>query len=155
MTPQRISALSISSTIVWLAIASQADRANHLLGRQASMRQIAGTLSQQELSPNTWIITSNIRAHSLEFYLDRLVNVTEGQADLILVPSEAQARRLHRSSKTVAQIKQRKAKSTFVVTRTGDWEKHFKPVGRWITLDRSGDFLLLELPVRQNVAMRE
>lgn len=155
MTPQRISALSISSTIVWLAIASQADRANHLLGRQASMRQIAGTLSQQELSPNTWIIASNIRAHSLEFYLDRLVNVTEGQADLILVPSEAQARRLHRSSKTVAQIKQRKAKSTFVVTRTGDWEKHFKPDGRWITLDRSGDFLLLELPVRQNVAMRE
>ena len=81
----------------------EVDQADHLLGRQVSMRQIADTLNRQQCFPDTRIIACNLRAHGLEFYLDRVVDVTSAQAALVLAPTAARSRRLHHSSKSVAR----------------------------------------------------
>ncbi|MCB1093955.1 MAG: glycosyltransferase [Verrucomicrobiae bacterium] len=139
-SPLRSFAFALASLVCLLSAASQVPKANHLLAQQASVRELAAVLKNQPDFEGARIVSSNIRAHGLEFYLGRTVDVTRGQADLVFPPNKDQESRLHKSAKKVKRLKS-DGRALFVITRTGDFEKIFESQG-WQFLVKYGDFVL-------------
>lgn len=122
----------------WLGVSSQTPRLNNLLAQQATVKPIAASLMRHPDFRDARIIASNVRAHGLEFYLGREVEMTKGQASLAFAPPAHKRKRLHRNSKAVARIES--CSPVFVLTRSGDAERHFL---QWEKLTQAGDFVLL------------
>ncbi|MGK0188149.1 MAG: 4-amino-4-deoxy-L-arabinose transferase-like glycosyltransferase [Verrucomicrobiales bacterium] len=136
----RPTAFAMAALICWLSLASQVPRANGVLAQQASVKNLASLLKSQPDFEHARIVSANIRAHGLEFYLRSSVEVTEGQADLVFAPNETQAARLHANAKSVSRLKCRTC-PIYVVTRTDDYQKHFLK-RHWNSLGQCGDFVL-------------
>ncbi len=120
---------------------------NDYLAQQASIKPIAQRIldESQGLEESPRVISCEVRAHGLEFYLGRIVEITRGSADIAAhsnSPTFVGTRTvLHDSAEAVAEIEGDGA-PIFVVVRKKMYDSHFAQYG-WESLQACGDFLLL------------
>lgn len=89
--------LSCAAALLWMSLTTQSDRL--LMDDGASVRPLAEIIQATAGADGAQILAVSTRAHSLEFYLQRLVSRTENQSDLVLPLSEEQSSRVIRSVK--------------------------------------------------------
>jgi 4-amino-4-deoxy-L-arabinose transferase-like glycosyltransferase/glycosyltransferase involved in cell wall biosynthesis len=140
-----IGIFAVTSLLCWVAIASQISKANPLLERQASVKELAATLCLQPEWAESTIISSNIRAHGFEFYLGRTVDATESQSDIVLPLPPSERVRMHSSPRAVAELRAKNA-PIYVLTRERDYWKFFHDNSPWVRVDQAGAFVLLKQP---------
>lgn len=117
---------------------------NDRLGPQASLRDLLRTIASRPEFRQARVVAVEVRAHSLEFYLQRLVSTTREQADIVLPTSPAQDQRLlstfdFHSEDLVPETDQ---PPVLVLTRRNRVQVSF-PLASWVELGRAGDFVLL------------
>ncbi|MEQ1860181.1 MAG: glycosyltransferase family 39 protein [Chthoniobacteraceae bacterium] len=138
---RRVAACSGIAVATWLALCSQLDRFNDLLGAQASIRPLVETLRRQPDLHTATIFACGVRVHSLEYYLGAPVTVTRGEADVVLPPMSAQNSRLMDSA-TACEEAMSRLPVAYGVLREKDAAKYFPP-DRWRSLARVGRYLLV------------
>ncbi len=132
-------ALAGAAVVFWLGITAQFEKVNPLLRRQASIRPLARQL-QSLGAARVPVFAYEVRAHGLEFYLRRLVNLSETEADLILPPDAQQQSRLLRSVEDCGRLGAAGA-PVYGLILTARFKEF--PSAEWQTLGRVGDFSLI------------
>jgi 4-amino-4-deoxy-L-arabinose transferase-like glycosyltransferase len=138
--PQQVWRVALPTTACLLAASAFAPRFESALGQQASVRSLAGLLSEQPDLAGARIFACEVRAHGFEFYTGRLVSMTKHDADIVLRTSPAQAARLFNSPEDIA--KELAGTRAFGLVRTKRFAQTFTWRG-WTVLGQSGDFLLI------------
>ena len=134
--------------VLWAIVPSQVSGFNDRLGQQASIRPLAERILAEtsgDAEPPR-VISCEIRAHGLEFYLGRSVEMTKNEADIVLPPHTipgADFPEIHATPTTVSKLSPGPGGAPlYVVTRNRSYDKSF--VGRgWTVLQTAGDFVLL------------
>ena len=131
-----------------LIFPSQITSWNDMLKQQASTKPLADRILKETSDGRIpyRVISCEIRAHGLAYYLGKPVEMTRGEADVIrpLGDGDAGFPILHERPLDVAKLKPSDSKEEliFVVTRTHRFEKDFAD-REWVVLQKAGDFVLL------------
>lgn len=122
---------------------------NDMFSQQASVKTLAERILAEstDLEQPPRVISCDIRANGLPFYLGRTVEITRSTADIAPTPADSElsksiATPLHDSSKKIARIKSADGSPVYVVTRETQYQKNFVDTG-WELLQTAGDFVLL------------
>ena len=75
-----------------------------------------------------------------EFYLGKLVHITEGDADVVLPTNEEQRSRLVTKGQNCAELF--RSKPAYGLVRSDAFKQSYEPLG-WTKLDQAGDFVLI------------
>jgi hypothetical protein len=96
-----------------------------------------------------------VRAHGVEFYLRKLIHITEKDADIVMpLNPEQQARIIEDGEKCAELFKRRPA---YGIIRSRSFERYYAPLG-WTMLGQSGDFVLVgnaELLARDSAVLHQ
>jgi 4-amino-4-deoxy-L-arabinose transferase-like glycosyltransferase len=137
---RRVCRVAIPSLGFLLAFASLMPRADHWLRQQASVRSLVQSIQKQSDAETAAIFADRVRAHGVEFYLQKLIYITERDADIVLPMNvEQQARAVKNGEKCAELFKSRPA---YGIIRSGIFKRDYAPLG-WTLLDQSGDFVLV------------
>ncbi len=134
-------ALAAFAVGLWLLLSAQLPRWNHLLGRQAAVRDLARTAQARPDFAQAALFSWNVRAHGWEFYLGQLVAMARADADVRFPPDAATAARLFddRAELLARHVGDRPG---YGLTLRREFESVWKPDG-WRELGRSGEFVLM------------
>ncbi len=114
--------------------------ANPWLRQQADVRPLVKTIRKQPNANTTAVFADRVRAHGVEFYLRKLISITERDADIVLpMDAEQKARAVKNGEKCAELFKSRPA---YGIIRSGSFKRDYAPLG-WTILDQSGDFVLI------------
>ncbi len=109
------------------------------LERQATVRSLVKIIQKQPNADSATIFACGVRAHGLEFYLRKVVHITEYDADIVLPMNGEQQARLVKDGKNCAIIF--RDSPAFGIVNEEYFTRHFAPLG-WTVLGRSGGFIL-------------
>jgi 4-amino-4-deoxy-L-arabinose transferase-like glycosyltransferase len=142
--------LAGATLIVGVAVAAAMPSLNDRLQQQASVRDLIRPLAAEPALREARFYAVDVRAHGLEFYLQRLVSATREQADVVLPPTPEQQARLLSTEDFEAKelLPAPGAPPVLTLTRKDRAGRDF-PSGDWRELGRAGDFVLL-----QSIAVR-
>ena len=138
--PWRVAAPALA---VWMLIIGLSAWGNDYLGRQASVRDICGTLQELLGTPSgqgAEVFVCSTRAQSVEFYLARCVGATRKETDLVFPPTPEQATRVFANARACARHYENRPGYGIMTER--EFEKTFAP-GGWRVLEKEGDFVLI------------
>jgi 4-amino-4-deoxy-L-arabinose transferase-like glycosyltransferase len=139
--------LAIAASAVWIALVLQVPALNGILGRQASVRELAA-MARDYSGPDGAVFSYDVRACGFGFYLDRVIGIRASEADLVLKPTPEESKRLIDSASAAAQLAGPGRRVCGITTRE-HWGTEFtKP--EWEELGRAGAFVLIG---RQNPAV--
>ena len=114
--------------------------ANPWLRQQADVRSLVRTIQKQPDADTAAIFADRVRAHGAEFYLRKLIYITERDADIVLpMNAEQQVRAVKKGQKCAEWFKSRPA---YGIIRSGNFKRDYAPLG-WTILDQSGVFVLV------------
>lgn len=139
--PARVWRIAAPAAACWVALAAAAPLANDPLRQQASVRSLARVLQAQPDAADARVFACEIRAHGLEFYLQRLVSATRDNSDIVLPLSPAQQLRVLDSPRECERAFA-DGPPAYGVIRKGRYPKTFSRE-KWTVLARAGDFLLI------------
>ena len=135
-----LSRLAAAASAVWIAVVIQVPALNGILGRQASVRDLAAT-ARGFAGPDGAVFSYDVRACGFGFYLDRVIGIRASEADLVLKPTAEESRRLIDSASAAAQLAGPGRRVCGITTRE-HWGTEFtKP--EWEELGRAGAFVLI------------
>lgn len=134
-------ALAAGSFILLFTAAFMAPRINDHLDQQASIKPLTEILQQQPDLADAALFVGNIRAHSFEFYLQRVAHVTRDHADIVLKPSPEEEKRLFTEMEDLAAEMTRRPVA-YGVIREKDFGPKFSQVD-WRILGHAGDYILI------------
>lgn len=131
----------IGSTAValWITVLLASTLMNDLLGRQASVRDLALNLEQRLEAKPGEVFLCGTRAHGIEFYLRQRVGITLGEADMMLPPSTPASALLHDHPQDC--LHDYADKQAYGLMLDDCFKKHFAPAG-WVASERVGDYVL-------------
>ncbi|MHA3775362.1 glycosyltransferase [Verrucomicrobiota bacterium sgz303538] len=132
--------IATPAAAAWLVMAAAAPFADSILRQQASVRSLAQKLAHTHHASDATVFACGVRAHGLEFYLKRLVNVTAADADIVLPPPPPDAARVFEDVEDCA--KAFVGSPAFGIIRKSRFHQLFAGRG-WTALAESGDFVLV------------
>lgn len=137
--------LACGTLVFGLAVVATVPHFNDRFGQQATIRELIRPLAHDPAYRDARFYAFDVRAHGLEFYLQRLVAATREQSDIVLPPTPAQEQRLISTEKFDADALQGKdgGPPVFAIIRRRRLEEDFMP-SRWRELGRAGDFVLVQ-----------
>lgn len=137
--------LAYAALFVWLAGAAAMPHFNDRLGQQASVRDLIRPLAADPALQQARYCAVEVRAHGLEFYLQRLVTASREQSDIVLPTTPAQEQRLFSKVNFDATALQAQpgGPPVLAVIRRRRTETDF-PGSRWRELGHAGDFVLVQ-----------
>ena len=137
---RKVCRVAVPFLVFLIVVAGLMPLANPLLHQQADVRSLIQTLQKQPNADTAAVFADRVRAHGVEFYLQKLIHITERDADIVLpMNAEQQARAVQDGEKCADLFKNRLA---FGIVRTGNFEREYAPLG-WTRLGQSGDFVLV------------
>src|SRR5690606_5414261 len=132
----RTSSLALGglALLLWVSYPGQINRWNGLLEQQACVRSLAKRIQiEVQDTKEARVIACEIRAHGLAFYLGETVEITAGEADIVLpqVLSDRKFPVIHSRPQDIAKLRatRKDASPVFVVTRKRRFEKNFAKRG--------------------------
>jgi hypothetical protein len=140
----RVSAIhrtAIGMLALLVLSASVRDLADPLLAQQSDTRELAMLARAQPDFGQATLFAANVRAHGFTFSTQRLLSVTEDEADLVLKPTFEQKKRLFKTSADIERAMAARP-AAYGVVRRRDVGTVF-PRERWRELGFEGDFVLL------------
>jgi hypothetical protein len=137
--------LAYGTLVFGLAVVAAVPHFNDRFGQQASLRELIRPLALDPALRQARFYAIDVRAHGLEFYLQRLVTATRETSDIVLPPTPAQEQRLISTEKFEAEELQaaKSGRPVFALVRRHREEEDF-PADRWRVRGRAGDFVLLQ-----------
>lgn len=132
--------LAVAAALLWVGLATQVDALNPLLGRQTSVRELAHT-AREYSGPDGAVFVFEARACGVGFYLQRLIGISRGDADIVLPPSPEQSLRLVMTPADCARLAAPGKPVCGVILRD-----RYGPIfatNEWSELGRAGHFLLI------------
>lgn len=134
--------LGIGMLVLLVALAGLREAINPYLRQQASTTKLAALVRSQSDFEEATIFAARVRAQGFTFGVERLINATEDEADIVVPLTGEQRPRIFKS---VAKLEEAVAAEPVVygIARSGDVLKYF-PSSRWVELGRAGDFVLLK-----------
>ena len=101
---RRLCTIAFTALVLWSGLFLASGSANHLFGRQASVRDLcAGTALAVSQDQPGELFVSGARVHGVEFYTDRLVGVIRNAADIVLPLSAAESARVFKNAAACAR----------------------------------------------------
>jgi hypothetical protein len=131
--------VAVPSLVIFLIAAGLMPWGNPWMLQQAEVGSLVKTLQKQAHADTATIFASGVRAHGLEFYLGKLVSVTEKDADIVLPMNAEQLARVVKNGQNCAKLF--KNRPAYGIVRAKKYQRDFAPLG-WTLLDQSGDFVL-------------
>ncbi|TAG10978.1 MAG: glycosyltransferase family 39 protein [Verrucomicrobia bacterium] len=113
---------------------------NSLLLQQADVRSLIHTIQKQPNANSAVIFADRVRAQGVVFYLQKLIHISEGEADIVLPMNAKQQARVVADGEQCAEVF--KKRPAFGIVRSAIFEREYAPLG-WTGLDQSGDFILV------------
>ena len=138
---RRLGALAGGALVFWLSCAAVIEKFDHQMGRQVSVRNLANVVRNIPDFASAALFSCNVRAHGWEFYLGRVVSMTTSEADVVLTPTDEQNARLFKNTQRLEEA-MRGHPVAYGIVRGEDFAREFQPYG-WVSLGRSGDFVLI------------
>ncbi|MGL5016937.1 MAG: glycosyltransferase family 39 protein [Luteolibacter sp.] len=132
--------VSVPFLLLMLIVAGLMPWANPWLRQQADVRPLIQTLQMQPDADTAIIFGDGIRAHGVEFYLKKLIHITENEADIVLPMSPEQLARVVNDDENCAELFRNRP--AYGVIRSKSFKRRYAPLG-WTILDQSGDFVLV------------
>lgn len=136
---RRVMVVAVPALAIMLVAFGLMPWADPWLRQSADMRSLVETIQKQPDADTALIFASGVRAHGLEFYLRKLVTVTEADADIVLPLNAAQQARVVKSDQNCAILFS--DRPAYGLVRLKNFEAEFAPRG-WTRLDQAGDFIL-------------
>jgi 4-amino-4-deoxy-L-arabinose transferase-like glycosyltransferase len=132
--------VAVPFLVFWIIVAGLLPWANPWMRQQASVRPLVRTIQEQPNADTAAIFADRVRAHGVEFYLRRLIHITERDADIVLpMNAEQQTRAVKNGGKCAELFRNSPA---YGIIRSGTFKRDYAPLG-WTILDQSGDFVLV------------
>ena len=123
-----------------LIVAGLMPWSNPWMRQQATVRSLVKTIQRQPDADTAAIFADGVRAHGVEFYLRKLIYISERNADIVLPTNvEQQARAVKDGEKCAELFRSRPA---YGIIRSRSFKRYYAPLG-WTILDQSGDFVLV------------
>ncbi len=122
--------------------------------QQASVRSLVQTIQKQPDAETAAIFAHGVRAHGVEFYLQKVIHITEKDADIVLPMNPEQRARAVKDGENFAELF--KNRPAYGIIRSRSFKQYYAPLG-WNILDQSGDFVLVgngELLARDSAVFR-
>ncbi|QIF03815.1 glycosyltransferase family 39 protein [Roseimicrobium sp. ORNL1] len=138
---KRVWTIALVSAACWLVVAACADRFSPMLERQASIRSLATLLKETEETKDAELFICGVRAHGFAFYMNDLVSITKGDADIVLPLDASDKARVYKSVAHCARSLSGGRLAYGIVDRER-FEHTFKPQG-WTLIGDEGDFVLI------------
>lgn len=113
---------------------------NPRMRQQADVRSLIETIQKQPDADAAAIFADGVRAHGVEFYLRKLIHITEKDADIVLPMNAAQQARAVKTGGKCAELF--KGRPAYGIIRSKSFKRDYAPLG-WTILDQSGDFVLV------------
>ena len=132
--------LAVAASLFWVALATQVDALNPLLGRQASVRELART-AREFAGPDGVFFVFEARACGFGFYLNRLIGISRSEADIVLEPTVESQRRLLVTPADCARLAPPGSPVCGLILRE-QWGAAFA-TNEWRELGRAGHFVLV------------
>jgi hypothetical protein len=132
---------AIGMLAILVLSASVRDLADPLLAQQSDTRDLAMLAEAQPDFDQATLFAANVRAQGFTFSTERLLAVTEDEADIVLKPTFEQKKRLFKSITDIERAMAARPVAYGVVRRR-DVGTAF-PRERWRELGFEGDFVLL------------
>jgi 4-amino-4-deoxy-L-arabinose transferase-like glycosyltransferase len=136
---RRVLMVAVPFLVIALIGASLLPWADPWLEQQATVRSLVETIKKQPNAGTAIIFASGVRAHGLEFYLRKVVHITEHDADIVLPMNEEQQARVVKEGKDCAKLF--RTTPAYGIVRKNRFESHYEKLG-WTLLDQAGDFVL-------------
>jgi 4-amino-4-deoxy-L-arabinose transferase-like glycosyltransferase len=124
-----------------VVLAGLRDVADPWLKQQSDTRDLAEIVRAQPDFAEATLFAARARAHGFTFATERLLAVTEDEADIVLDPTPGQRARLFKDTAALEHAMAALPVS-YGLARRGDVRKFFPPE-RWRELGAEGDFVLL------------
>ena len=137
---QAFNRLAIGAALLWVALSTQLDALNPLLSRQASVRELARTARAFAGADGGYFVYE-ARACGFGFYLQRLIGISRGEADIVLKPTPEQELRLLDTPADCARLAPPGKPVCGLILRQ-DLGTTFA-TNEWRELGRSGQFVLI------------
>lgn len=137
---RKVCRVAVPFLVFWIIVTGITPWANPWMRQQASVRPLVRTIQKQPNADTAAIFADRVRAHGVEFYLRRLIHITERDADIVLpMNAEQQARAVKNGGKCAELFRNRPA---YGIIRSETFKRDYAPLG-WTILDQSGDFVLV------------
>lgn len=114
--------------------------ANPWMRQQADVGLLVQTIQKQPDADTAAVFADGVRAHGVEFYLRKLIHITENEADIVLPMNAEQRARAVKDGENCAELF--KSRPAYGVIRSKSFKRKYAPLG-WKILDQSGDFVLV------------
>lgn len=137
---QTFNRLAIGTALLWVALSTQVDALNPLLSRQASVRELAQT-ARSFAGANGGYFVYGARACGFGFYLQRLIGISRGEADIVLKPTAEQELRLLDTPADCARLATPGERICGLILRQSLGSTF--ATNEWQVLGRSGQFVLI------------
>ena len=132
--------VAVPFLVFLLIVAGLMPWSNPLMGQQADVRSLVQTIQKQPNADTAAIFAHGVRAHGVEFYLQKLIYMTQKDADIVLpMNAEQQARAVKDGAKCAELFRSRPA---YGIIRSKSFKRYYAPLG-WTILGQSGDFVLV------------
>jgi 4-amino-4-deoxy-L-arabinose transferase-like glycosyltransferase len=135
-----LSRLAVAASTVWVALVLQAPAANPILGRQATVRELAA-VAEKYVGPDGVLFSFDVRACGFGFYLQRTIGIRASEADLVLPPTIEESRHLIRSPADAVGLAA-PGKPVCGLIAQEHWGVEFSEP-EWKELGRAGAFVLV------------
>ena len=137
---RRVCRVAVPFLVFLLIVAGLMPWSDPWMRQQATVRSLVKTIQKQPDADTAAIFADGVRAHGVEFYLRKLIYISERNADIVLPTNvEQQARAVKDGEKCAELFRSRPA---YGIIRSRSFKRHYAPLG-WTILDQSGDFVLV------------
>jgi 4-amino-4-deoxy-L-arabinose transferase-like glycosyltransferase len=137
---RRVCRVAVPFLVFLLIVAGLMPWSDPWMRQQATIRSLVKTIQKQPDADTAAIFADGVRAHGVEFYLRKLIYISERNADIVLpMNPEQQARAVKDGEKCAELFRNRPA---YGVIRSKSFKRYYAPLG-WTILDQSGDFVLV------------
>lgn len=137
---RKVGRVAVPFLVVILIVAGLMPWSDPWMRQQASVRSLVATLQKQPDAHTAAIFADSVRAHGVEFYLRKLIHITEKHADIVLPLDPEQRARAVKDTENCAEFF--KSRPAYGIIRSKSFKRYYAPLG-WTALDQSGDFVLV------------
>lgn len=137
--PAVLDILAAGAAVFWLVAATQMDALAPVLGRQATVKELA-KVAREFAGPDGAMFSYAVRACGFGFYTQRLIGIRATEADIVLPPTLEQQKRLIGTPADCLRLAPGKPVCGIILAdRLGS----VFPTNDWQVLGRAGSFLLI------------